>query len=351
MPIPLIIGGGALVAAAFGAKKGFDAKRNYSSAKNVVDDAMCDFGKTTERLDIKKNETTDMLKRLGVLRLRAEAKLLSRFVKIVKQVHHVNNKPIEIGGMQITISTPELCAMELTATKATELLKDGGLALSSGVLTAIGAGNLATSIGAASTGTLISSLSGAAATNATLAWLGGGSLASGGWGIIGGTAVLGGAIAGPTIAVMGFAAAKRSERALTKAFAQVSEIKEATEQVENGIAVLESIIDRTQELEQVIQNLSWRFEALLTEAEGMIHRKLAERKSQYLRDNMPAPAIDEKLDFNAFSKREQQRYMILTSFAYSFNALLRVELIDQDGTVSNTSTDAVAQGNMLLRAA
>jgi hypothetical protein len=35
-------------------------------------------------------------------------------------------------------------------------------------------------LGAASTGTLISSLSGAAATNATLAWLGGGSLAAGG---------------------------------------------------------------------------------------------------------------------------------------------------------------------------
>lgn len=45
--------------------------------------------------------------------------------------------------------------------------------------------------GAASTGTAISSLSGAAATNATLAWLGGGSLAAGGGGMAAGTAVLG----------------------------------------------------------------------------------------------------------------------------------------------------------------
>ena len=45
-------------------------------------------------------------------------------------------------------------------------------------------------IGAASTGTLISTLSGAAASNATLAWLGGGSLAAGGGGIAAGTMVL-----------------------------------------------------------------------------------------------------------------------------------------------------------------
>ena len=36
----------------------------------------------------------------------------------------------------------------------------------------------------------ISSLSGIAATNATLAWIGGGSLASGGLGVLGGTIIL-----------------------------------------------------------------------------------------------------------------------------------------------------------------
>lgn len=45
-------------------------------------------------------------------------------------------------------------------------------------------------LGHASTGTAISSLSGVAATSAKLAWLGGGSLAAGGFGVAGGTAVL-----------------------------------------------------------------------------------------------------------------------------------------------------------------
>lgn len=54
---------------------------------------------------------------------------------------------------------------------------------------------VATSFGVASTGTAISALSGAAATNAALAWLGGGALAAGGGGMVAGKALL--ALAGP----------------------------------------------------------------------------------------------------------------------------------------------------------
>lgn len=54
---------------------------------------------------------------------------------------------------------------------------------------------IATTFGVASTGTAISALSGAAATNAALAWLGGGTLALGGGGMAAGEAILG--LAGP----------------------------------------------------------------------------------------------------------------------------------------------------------
>lgn len=54
---------------------------------------------------------------------------------------------------------------------------------------------VASTFGVASTGTAISALSGAAATNASLAWLGGGTLAAGGGGISAGTALL--ALSGP----------------------------------------------------------------------------------------------------------------------------------------------------------
>lgn len=54
---------------------------------------------------------------------------------------------------------------------------------------------VATTFGVASTGTAISALSGVAATNAALAWLGGGALAAGGGGMAAGSAFL--ALAGP----------------------------------------------------------------------------------------------------------------------------------------------------------
>lgn len=54
---------------------------------------------------------------------------------------------------------------------------------------------VATTFGTASTGTAISALSGAAATNAALAWFGGGALAAGGGGMAAGQALL--ALAGP----------------------------------------------------------------------------------------------------------------------------------------------------------
>lgn len=58
--------------------------------------------------------------------------------------------------------------------------------------------------GTASTGTAISTLGGGAAFKASMAWLGGGSLASGGWGMAGGWVVLGG---GVTIVALGVTAA------------------------------------------------------------------------------------------------------------------------------------------------
>lgn len=66
---------------------------------------------------------------------------------------------------------------------------------------ALGMWALVGTLGSASTGAAISGLSGAAATNATLAWFGGGALAAGGAGITGGLAVLGGIVAIPLVCI------------------------------------------------------------------------------------------------------------------------------------------------------
>ncbi|MPM96794.1 hypothetical protein SDC9_143959 [bioreactor metagenome] len=89
------------------------------------------------------------------------------------------------------------------ARKELEAAKKGAMGASTGVASAMAIASLApsaamwvaTTFGAASTGTAISTLSGAVATNAALAWLGGGALAAGGGGMVAGQALL--AMAGP----------------------------------------------------------------------------------------------------------------------------------------------------------
>lgn len=84
--------------------------------------------------------------------------------------------------------------------KKTLALRSAAGAAAAGTAAYTGALGLMTLLGSASTGTALSSLTGAAYWNATLAAFGGGSLATGGLGIAGGTVVLGGLVALPALA-------------------------------------------------------------------------------------------------------------------------------------------------------
>ena len=82
-------------------------------------------------------------------------------------------------------------------------------AVAAGSVTGVAALGLVTAFGTASTGTALATLSGPAYVHATLAALGGGSLATGGFGMAGGAAVLGAVVAAPMLAVASFAADRK----------------------------------------------------------------------------------------------------------------------------------------------
>ncbi|NYE59223.1 prefoldin subunit 5 [Duganella sp. 1224] len=373
MAVPLIIGGAALISGLWGAKKGYDAKKNYDEAERVVKNAVWELETSRDLLEEQKDSTASTLKSLGSLRLTTEGTQMKRFIDAIAKVNQISYRNIELDGKPVDIQAPDFKDIASRSYQAADLLKDGIGAVSSGILTGIGAGGLATQIGVASTGTAIGSLSGAAATNATLAWLGGGSLAAGGMGVAGGTAILGGAIAGPVIAVMGFSAAKKSEQALTDAFSKEAEILEANEQVRNGIAVLGHIQRRADEIQQVITAVSGRFEQVLQGAEtlllhkGKLARQLQEEAEQnkrsYLQSHWlkrlwhrllgktPSFAYADPFDFTLFSEEERKLYMTLTAFGYALYALLKVKVLDDDGNLTADSEAAVAQGRQLMEPA
>lgn len=110
-----------------------------------------------------------------------------------------------------------------------------------GAAAAAGTTSAVMALATSSTGTAISGLSGAAATKAALAWLGGGSLAAGGGGIALGTIILnacGGAVAVFTTGItMAFTAFKADEKA-----------DEARKQMLDNEKVINAIIDKQLEI-------------------------------------------------------------------------------------------------------
>ena len=124
---------------------------------------------------------------------------------------------------------------------------------------------VATTFGVASTGTAISALSGAAATNAALAWLGGGALAAGGGGMAAGSAFLalagpiGWAIAGLSIIASGlmFFKTKGDKERLENIYARISnrDVKTYELAIVELSERIKRIIDETGKLETAIKKI------------------------------------------------------------------------------------------------
>ena len=128
----------------------------------------------------------------------------------------------------------------------------GGAAAGAAVGSAAAYGTFvaAASFGTASTGAAISGLSGVAATNATLALLGGGTLAAGGAGVAGGTMVLAGIVAAP--AAILFAGgllwmAKRNRKQQQELAAQLDEAEAQLAATSPGFRALQDILPRASE--------------------------------------------------------------------------------------------------------
>ena len=135
-----------------------------------------------------------------------------------------------------------------------------GMAAALGVKTVVIKGIIA--YGAASTGATISSLSGVAATNATLAWLGGGAISAGGGGMAAGTMVLQGIAAGTFTAAAALSAgiilSAHGSKALTMATKYSAEVDKSVAALENSWIVMDGISERIRELKSLTLELESR---------------------------------------------------------------------------------------------
>lgn len=215
MPLPFILAGAAVAAAGFGAKKAYDGYQTKSEADEIVKESKARYEKAESNFKEADKSLNKNLNSLGELQLNVGTDFAT-FRKLAEDLlKKLGQSTIE----DLKVNVPEhklnkIKSLEFSTTAYLAKLAGGGVAGGAAAYAVYG-GVMA--LAAASTGTPISALSGVAAYNATMAAIGGGSLAAGGFGMAGGTVVLGSVVAAPILAIAGWAYNSHAENALANA--------------------------------------------------------------------------------------------------------------------------------------
>lgn len=218
MPLPLLAIPG-IAAAAYGIYKSGRATKDKIEANKINEDSEKLIELASEIVEEQKKQTSAVLEDYGSRKLRAFTGSIEEFINTFGQLKNV--KLLGSPGLDKLQAGNDAKNILASLEKNHNMLVSSGLGvgagLGGGAAIAFGAYNGTMLLASAGTGTAISTLSGAAATNATLAWLGGGTLAAGGAGVAGGLIVLGGLVAGPALAVFGLVVGNKAEQALSNA--------------------------------------------------------------------------------------------------------------------------------------
>lgn len=204
MPLPLLAWL-AIAAAAGGLGAGVKGGVDMSKAKDKADRAQKRNDKNQARLERSQENCISQTDKLG----KFELEIVKSFDEFSRLFEKIQNQPSFETINSNSYKLPKVDFSELKETSVTAAIVLGGLGgaalgTASGFAAAGATTSIVMAIGTASTGTAISTLSGVAATNATLAALGGGSLAAGGGGMAAGAAALSGATLGFGLLVGGF---------------------------------------------------------------------------------------------------------------------------------------------------
>lgn len=187
-----------------------------------------------------KEKTNVAISDFGKEKVKVLTGSISDFVSEFKKIKNVDFT--ESDGMKelhhFSVNSESFKELERASFEAHQVAMNGLAAVGSGALLAYGTysvvmGGLGGLLVTATTGTALSSLSGVAATNATLAWLGGGALSAGGLGMAGGAMVLGGLVAGPALAIGGAMFASQAKTALNNAYSNYDKARAFRVQAKN----------------------------------------------------------------------------------------------------------------------
>ena len=257
MPIPFIIGAAVLAAGAYGAKKGYDGYQKHSEADEIVKSAQNRYDRKKAEFDEQEKDTQTALTSLGKL----ELSIGESFGEFKTLADSLLDKLRQDGRKDLSINVPQqtLQRVENYSYSAIGVLGSAVGAGAAGAAAGFAVYGGVMALGAASTGTAISSLAGVAATNATLAAIGGVSLATGGLGIAGGTAILGAAVAAPVLAIAGWAYDSHGEEALKNAHRANREVESAIAKLNKAGKMLANVEDYSRRIKRTLTSIFGQF--------------------------------------------------------------------------------------------
>lgn len=237
--------------------------------EELIESAQRTYNVAKEDFDKQKERTTKQLERLGKVKIKAWANGMDGFVENFSAFNNIEVVQAVGNNMSFIGSNVEPKQMIINIKNASltagEVKRVGVAAIGTGALVGIASYGGAMMFGTASTGTAIAALSGAAKTNATLAWFGGGAKAVGGLGIAGGKLVLAGVVAAPVLAVAALITNAKAKEKLAEAKKIHEEAKNAAAQMNTmttGMAGVETMADN---YTRFIKKLDKKFKPFIKE--------------------------------------------------------------------------------------
>lgn len=306
-------------AAVVGVVKGIKAHCDNKKAQEINERAQGVIDAARMELEEARDITQKSLETLGEKKLNICRNSLAEFVNVFGRIKSVELQ--ESRGLKelekFKIDQVNFGQLKEATSLASSMLGGTTAGVAGGAAIAYAAFGLVGTFGTASTGTAIASLGGAAATNATLAWLGGGSLAAGGAGVAGGMTVLGGLVAGPALAIMGCYLGAKASANLDNAYSNLAEAREAAEQVKVMISTCGGIVERAEMFGHLLDRLDKLLRPMLSHLNKVIQT--------------------EGEDYQQYAPKTKESLAALVATVQAMKAAIDTPLLNRDGAVTEES--------------
>lgn len=281
---------GSVTAGATGIGLGINGGIKLKKSNDKVKEAKKIHNSSNDKLKVENEATSKAMDILG----ETELKCLADFGQFSDLIETINNRPefseVKAGNCDIPkFSAEEIKKVSVGASVAISGIGSATLGTFGGFAAAGGTTAAVMALGTAGTGVAIADLSGVAATNATLAAIGGGTLASGGGGMALGQMVLGAASLGVGLLIGGAIFTVVGRSIVNKAGDALSQAQQNREKIDKICGYLIRVRTASVIYNKTLAKMKSKYDCSLKQARTIVNSHLNNGKA----------------DWNHFSKSEK----------------------------------------------